>query len=467
MKKFLFKIKERWMHYCLFWSWNIIALIFLFVIIFPFMFWDLISASLEGSVPWNFAVFSYLSIFVLLGSVIIGLTKFRGEPKTLTKFFYGVETPLLFVFLLRLTLIREITFATGYLILIFILTTVVYFINLFRPKPQNKKTTDIICLIFDTIIGIFGLYLGLILIFYVLPFAWILLKHFFSFEWVAGLWELIFQSKGIILFYVMIGVVFIGFSSTVFIVLPFALIKIYITHFVNSIKKFAGRYCRKYAVIISILTLTTVVILFSITNNQPQKISFQLLKKIVLTDKDKLYIIDKSEIIKKGLVNAYLAPYRYLSSIKENNHIAMMYRETFDMNKTSAQRLQDFYNILTLPFLYKGNNLEEDRNEAEKLYAEFFDQSIMKGERNAINRAVSSTYQIDSIEAGLVDIDKSIVHLNRQTITVKEKKGFSEIEIFEIYENTTFRRQEILYYFELPENAVITGLWINDTENRD
>ena len=36
-----------------------------------------------------------------------------------------------------------------------------------------------------------------------------------------------------------------------------------------------------------------------------------------------------------------------------------------------------------------------------------------------------------------------------------------------MYENKTPQRQEIFYYFSLPENATVTGLWLGESPDKD
>jgi len=39
--------------------------------------------------------------------------------------------------------------------------------------------------------------------------------------------------------------------------------------------------------------------------------------------------------------------------------------------------------------------------------------------------------------------------------------------LYEVYQNQTWERQEVVYYFNLPESAVITGLWLGNSDDRD
>ncbi|MCP4616796.1 MAG: TIGR02921 family PEP-CTERM protein, partial [Bradyrhizobium sp.] len=44
---------------------------------------------------------------------------------------------------------------------------------------------------------------------------------------------------------------------------------------------------------------------------------------------------------------------------------------------------------------------------------------------------------------------------------------WAEVELYEVYQNQTGQRQEVVYYFSLPESAVITGVWLGNDADRD
>jgi putative PEP-CTERM system integral membrane protein len=67
----------------------------------------------------------------------------------------------------------------------------------------------------------------------------------------------------------------------------------------------------------------------------------------------------------------------------------------------------------------------------------------------------------------LQDAEDRKVHLDRQEIKVAEHGDWAEVELFEVYQNMTMQRQEVVYYFSLPELAVVTGVWLGNSENRD
>jgi putative PEP-CTERM system integral membrane protein len=149
------------------------------------------------------------------------------------------------------------------------------------------------------------------------------------------------------------------------------------------------------------------------------------------------------------------------------------------MSPKSAMNIEQFYEIVARPALYvpvhtpqpdattDNHALREETVEAAKLYEAFFDQPIVEGEHDAIVRAVRSTWSIDQARSAWQSVDNREVHLNRQEIAVAENDDWAEVELYEVYQNQTGQRQEVVYYFSLPESAVITGLWLGNSADRD
>jgi putative PEP-CTERM system integral membrane protein len=58
------------------------------------------------------------------------------------------------------------------------------------------------------------------------------------------------------------------------------------------------------------------------------------------------------------------------------------------------------------------------------------------------------------------------VYLKQQEVTISEHGDWAEVQLYEVYGNVTFQRQEVVYYFSLPESAVVTGLWLGNSSDR-
>ena len=119
---------------------------------------------------------------------------------------------------------------------------------------------------------------------------------------------------------------------------------------------------------------------------------------------------------------------------------------------------------MTKPFTYQGKR--EDRQTAEKLYAEFFDIPILRGEKDTIRRAVESNFNRSEVNAGLLSIDAKRVLLTNQQVKVTPHGDWADVELHETYRNQTTELQEIFYYFSLPESATLTGIWLGEADNK-
>ncbi|NJK27929.1 MAG: TIGR02921 family PEP-CTERM protein [Coleofasciculaceae cyanobacterium SM2_3_26] len=92
---------------------------------------------------------------------------------------------------------------------------------------------------------------------------------------------------------------------------------------------------------------------------------------------------------------------------------------------------------------------------------------LQRAERKAVRHALKSTALLDQAKAGLANIEEERVWLRQQQVNVQPQGDWAKVELYEVYENKTEDVEEIFYYFSLPESAVITGLWLGDTANRD
>ncbi|NJN32751.1 MAG: TIGR02921 family PEP-CTERM protein, partial [Synechococcales cyanobacterium RM1_1_8] len=191
--------------------------------------------------------------------------------------------------------------------------------------------------------------------------------------------------------------------------------------------------------------------------------AFALLRDPPESDQARQELIQNSDLIREGLLNAYLSSYRYLSPEAETHNLREFYWDSVKLPRPWGDRLQALHNALLSPFLYQGSL--NDPAEAGRLYEQFFDVPIQKAEASTIRTALESTVNRDQIQAGLLDIDQQRVWLAKQEIQVQPQADIAQIAIHEIYENNTNEQQEVFYGFSLPETAVITGLWLGETED--
>lgn len=462
---------KRFLHityHSIFWLWNLTFLLVVYAGILPPIGIPLVQATFTGEIQSEFAIALFGLIAVPTVSTILGLVRFRKQPLKLIRLFYGVEAPLFLLLLIRLFVLRELTPAStvvlgtmGVAIFAFLGELLYGYVGDRTDSKHNWLSW--VQLAAHSLMLFVGLYAGALLLFYALPAAAALQEAFFSFRWVEAFWRALIYSFWEMLWWIPISTILFAGTASLFVGMPSALATLYVHSGQRILRAFSSQYGRLRTAKISFAVVTVWVLLYLALQQQPQVRAFKLLETPPQTDNQRQELLAKSEQIRAGLVNAYLSSYRYLSSWKDSNQIHAMYRDVFNLPEPALDWLQNNHNQLISPFLYQGNS--KDDKKAEKLYAQFFDTPIQKGERLAIQHALKSTAILDDAKAGLLNINQQKVWLKKQAVTVKEQGDWADVEIYEVYNNQTFDVEEIFYSFALPESAVITGIWLGDTDN--
>jgi putative PEP-CTERM system integral membrane protein len=451
--------------YAIFWLWNLTFLTFVYIGILPFIAPFLLLAAVSGELPIDFS-FSLIALIVVpTACTWIGLVNLKNNPVQLFRLFYGVEAPLFLLCLLRLFLIRELTPASTQIIVSISLCILAFLGELLHGYANQKKSIASLQLAAHSLMLLVGVYTGILLLFYAVPLTAWLLRGLVTLRWLP-LFIQSFEYGGVISFiwWAFLFLLLVGISATVFVGMPAAMTGLYLQSGRRVWRSFASQYGRNRAMAGTIGVTVASLVLFLAFQQQPQVQAFQVLDRPAMTGSDKQALLAKSDLVRSGLVNAYLSNYRYLSSEAANDHIKRMYSNLFGLPDAITQSLQATYNSLMSPFLYKGSSADVEK--AEKLYEQFFDTAIQKAEREAVNNALRSTYNQDEAKAGLLNFNQQKVWLKSQQVTVQEQGDWASVELHEVYENQTFEQQEVFYSFSLPESAVITGLWLGDTGDR-
>ncbi|MGB3532902.1 MAG: TIGR02921 family PEP-CTERM protein [Microcoleaceae cyanobacterium] len=463
MKRFL-----NILFHTIFWFWNFTFLFAVYVGLLPVIGIFLIEDTLSGLVPLDFLLTFIGLIAIPTVSTLIGIRWFRRQPRQLLRLFYGVEAPLVLLCSLRLFVIREMTSASLFVLSTGFICMIAFFADIIIERqrlttsepPQYHPILGYLRIIISPLMFLTGLYVGTLILFFAIPLAANIIIGFFQFHWLRELrWFFSYNLQD--LFWTIIGFSLLTFSVTLFVFMPSALASLYIHSSLQTFKQSITQFSRKRVLQVGVATITAWVIVLVSVQQQPQAKAFELLENPTITESSRQELLNQSDLIQKGLINAYLSSYRYLSPANKSNQIRNIYDYTFGLSQEFNQFIQDRFNNLISPFLYQG--YRSDAEKAEKLYAEFFDIPIQKGEQKAILHAIQSTADRDQAKAGLLNIGQKKVWLRSQEINITEHGDFADIELYEIYDNKTTDVEEILYYFSLPESAVITGIWLGDT----
>ncbi|MBD2042606.1 TIGR02921 family PEP-CTERM protein [Microcoleus sp. FACHB-672] len=449
----------------IFWLWNLTFLLLTYLGILPLIGPALIEATFTGLIPSEFLITLIALIAVPTACTAMGGWRFHNQPLQLMRLFYGVEAPLFALCLLRFFILRELTPASTLILGTLVVCVAAFLLELLYGYAERHPALAWAQLIAHSLMLIVGLYAGLLLLFYAVPAAPFVVFGVFGF--LGELWRILTSEPLLFLNYAFTAfllVLLFGITCTLFLAMPSLLASSYIQSGYRILLTFAGQNGRTRAFAGSLGVVTAWMILFISFQQQPQIQAFELLDKPAATDNTRAELVAKSDTIRTGLLNAYLSSYRYLSTIQESNQIRVMYEKTFNTPQPVSQFLQDSYNRLMSPFLYNGSR--QDIKKAEKLYADFFDKPIQKGEQEAVLHALKSTVNRDEAKAGLLNIGQKKVWLQTQEVTVKPHGDWADVELYEVYKNQTTDVEEVLYYFSLPESAVLTGVWLGDTNDR-
>jgi putative PEP-CTERM system integral membrane protein len=458
--------------YSLFWSWNIIFLAFMFLGFAPTVLPEMMTAVRAGMIPPAFLVYAGLLTAIPVVAVILGLTILRRSPGRLLTLNYGVEGPLMFALATRFFVVRQMTPAITFMLSIAGLGIAVLLWQLLDrdihtrgPLLAHLRTVGL------TLLLLIGLYASAWIAFYVLPVAYVVWEALGDLLRQAPEWRYVPLW--------ILGTVLLAYTATLFVVMPIAVPVLYIRAWWRGTRDLAAGFGRLRSTTLTMAVIVACAVLFVQTNRQPQHLAFALLETPPSSTTEAQALLDRREAIRAGLLNTYLAPVRYLSAVGEVRHVRDMYEWTLHMSPQSAMNIEQLYETVARPVLYMpvhmpepdttrdNQALREEPVEAAKLYEAFFDQPIIEGERDTVVRAVRSTWSIEQARSAWQSVGDREVYLMRQEITVTENDDWAEVELYEVYQNQTGQRQEVVYYFSLPESAVITGLWFGNSPDRD
>lgn len=430
-----------------FWVFNGTLLLIVYFGYLPYLAPAIITDAIAGQVPFNFLIPFVGLVGVPTTCTVMGAIpqKRRVIARDLSLFqiFYGIEAPFLLLCLFRFFILRDLNPATTLVLLTGLIGTIAFthwLINASKPESNN---TNLWHLVGHTLLLGIAIYLLIVVVFYNLPIAIFLLRY--------GANLLVFA-----IIFLPLTILIIGFFS-----MPWGMARTYYQAWQQSFNQLASRYSKIQVIAFSVLVVAVWSGLFVLLQPQPQIEAFKLLKTPPQTEKARQELLQKSNVIRDGLLTAYLASYRYPRYKDES--VYYMYRDLLG-SESSARSVQQMYDFLTYPFTYRGD--DRDQEKAAELYAQFFDTPIVRGERPAIEKALQSTFMRNEAKAGLMDVNKQRVLLAQQQITVKPQGDWADVEIYEVYQNQTSNQEEILYYFSLPETAVITGVWLGETGDR-
>jgi len=461
----------------LFWTWNVIFLAIILLGFAPMQLPEMIKSVRSGVTPLIYLVFTLVLIALPIVATLIAVLVLRKRPTQLFALGYVVEWPLLMVLMFRFFFIREGNPAITVLLVWLAVAEAVFLWHLIDERiDQRAPFWRGLRLAGLTLLFAGTIYAAAWLAFYVPLVARVIYDLLVNTVQNFGyLFDNMTWARWYEIPLSLISYVLMLFSGSLIILMPVAAPIIAGKAWLRSLKSASSP--RAAALTAALPLAVTLAILF-VSMRQPQQTAFTLLKDPPTNLQQAESLVKREDQIRAGLLNAYLASFRYMSAQGEVRHISDMYVYSYRMTKDDAWKIEQAYEVFLGPFLYTpvhavqaagpdSQSMTNDQQEAAVLYQKFFDQPIADGERSKIVDAVRANSNSNQAELAWQVVDNREVHLNRQEVTLSEHGDWADVQIYEVYQNATTQRQEVVYYFNLPESAVITGLWLGSTSNRE
>lgn len=478
--------------YGLFWSWNAIFLAFVVLGFAPQLLPSLINAVRTSQAPAEFLLYALIIVLIPVCAVALGLTVLRKQPRKLLALGYGVEGPLLLLLVMRFFVLRQATAAVTLLLLLAAIGMATLLWHLLdRRIEQRGPQASLLRLVGLTLMLALGLYAAVWLLFYAVPLAIVMSENLgrllteltrnwrdlFEALTSAEFWRGLLEAWQMLPLYIF-GFLLVIYSSTLVVAMPVAVTVIYGRIWLRALRQVQIQRNFALAAGAPALILALTIGLTALLNRQPQQKAFDLLARPPASPIEAQNLLNRQDEIRAGLLNAYLAPHRYISAMGEVRHVRDLYQDAVNLTREQATQVQRLYELVAQPLLYQpveplqpdanwdNQALQREPRHAAELYETFFDVDIIEGEHRAVVAAVRSTWNVEQAMVAWQAIDDREVYLLRQEVTTTEHGDWADIELYEVYQNITGLRQEVVYYFSLPESAVITGLWLGNSADR-
>ena len=348
----------EWIAFGLFWSWNLIFLAFMSLGFAPTLLPEIFNSVRTGIIQASFLVYALVLALIPVGAVLLGLTVLRRAPGRLFALGYVVEGPLMLLLAVRFFAIRQAVPGTITLLVIALLGMAAFLWDLLNPLGKRFAWLRLLGL---TLMALVALYAALWIAFYALPLS------AYAGEWLLRTFAnlpLFFRNLGRSLFQVvteapyMIGFSILGFllfvyTATLFALAPIAVPVLSLRAWYRAFTISSNRTGWLRPALLVSLTILACAGMFVWSNRQPQAHAFALLEKPPASPAEAQSLIERSASIRAGLLNAYLAPFRYISAVGEVRHVAALYEDAFDMPRQDAYAVEGMYESIASPLLYK------------------------------------------------------------------------------------------------------------------
>lgn len=438
----------QWASHALFWGWNGLAVLTVWVGLGPEVMVDLVRAAWAGVVPttylWTCGV---LWVVPVLG-LVLGALWWRRSPARLMALLYGVELPVMVAALLRLFAIHELTpslqLAVGALSM-----GIGALLWALRRGPEVDSALGQVVLTVGLLTGAtVGVWWSLVLGSVAVPVSLDLLRDIAR--------ALTVWSRPVGLLWTLAGIA----TAAVFVVFPVAMAAVLGRSAAVGLRGLSRQVGRGAAVATAVVTVGGLLAAGVATSQQQAEAAMAL-------SEDPVAALSDPTRVHEGLVDAYLSSYRYLGGPDVLDEVGRLWDRS--VAEGAGDRLRPLWAWVYSPLLYEGfdDTSWDDPSQAAERYRAVFDTPIERAAQDRIVWARRNTWQWWDAAAGMIDAGEERVWLEQQEVSIRENGGAYVVTVHDVLRNRTPRDREVVVTFSLPDNAAITGLWLGEDDDQD
>jgi putative PEP-CTERM system integral membrane protein len=452
----------RWTPALLFWPWNVALICILWVGFVPEVLSFLVVDAVAGLARVDHvagAAFLVVIPVLSVAHVVAHWAHFRKSPLELFVFFFGVELPLLAITSARLFGFHELSGAAELVYLAIIIGGVAAEARAFLGKrfPTGQFADGAMHVIF-VVRALAGVYVGALLSSVTLPVLAIL---------VLKTIEHPPTGNELLVAVVASPIIAVGAVTTVFVLLmPVLTPAAWIAAAVRSGKAVRAAWGTDDLFFTTAGPILAIAVAFVVLLPQPHAKVLARLAALPTTDAERKALVEDRDAIEAGLVNAYLGKHRYV----DDDSVAM-WSDIWSLDGMLAPRrdLDEANGVMRMvarPFLFEGR-FGTDAHEARRLYRAFFGRELERDHAAEVRKALSASWSREARFAGFINEGQQRVRLESQDVSITDDGGSFTVEIHDTWMNQTTADEEVALFFELPESAAVTGLWLGPTEHKE
>lgn len=444
----------------LFWPWNVMIVVVVLLGFTPLALVPLVVDAIDGLARWDF-VFGALLLTVTPVLCVINVFRhratYREDPLDLLAFFFGVELPLLGITAARLFGFQQLTGAGELVYLAIIGGGIVAEARVVLgdrlPKSQILDGAMHSVLVLRAIAGV---YVGAVLASLAMPLLGLLGLQVASAR--GESWLVMLALAPVTAWF--------SVSALLLLVLPVAAPAAWLHGLIRSGRQVKDAWGWDDLFITSVGPVVAAVVVVVLHWAQPHEDALARLRTPPTSDDERRALVADKDEIARGLVDAALGRHTYVDDDSAHLWSNLWHLDGALGSRRDFRAVDPVMREIARPFFYKGSFYSEAL-EARRLYRDFFGRELERDHAPAVRAALASSWSRQARFAGFIDEGQARVRLERQDVDITANDGVFTVEIHDVWLNQTASDEEVALFFELPESAAVTGLWLGPSENRD